>query len=54
MPQEALLKAESFTVCCEICGTPVFNLSDVEKDTLVTSANDYKVFCTPCFEGRYL
>ncbi len=47
-------QAESFTVCCEICSIPIFNLPDVEKNTLAKSANEYKVFCTPCFERRYL
>jgi len=40
-------------ICCEICDKPLFNLSS-EKDVLVESANDYKVYCINCFERRYL
>lgn len=54
MSQKQEKQAEPFTICCEICNTPIFNLPDLEKDTLAKSANDYKVFCTPCFERRYL
>ena len=43
---------EMLQICCKICDKPLFNLSS-EEDILV-DANDRKVFCSKCFERRYL